>query len=143
MNYNASDIVGKTLYAKRKVAVKAQPFDDAPVKRVVAPGAPVGVVWSFVNPAAGRSSLYWMFESPSGYEYAEHDPKSYDLEQLESQFEAPDESGAWYEGIIPGTATGGDPLQFGKFGKQLTNAVILIAIVALGVTVIPRIWPKK
>ena len=84
--YSAIDIVDKTLYAIAPVEVKNQPWDDAAVVRIVQPGGMVGVVYTFVEPKAGRSHLYWKIQDVFGAElWVAHKPGFFDLEKLREQ----------------------------------------------------------
>lgn len=83
--YNVTDIVGKDLYAKSRVEIKNEPFDDAPAQSYVDPGGWVGNVFSYLDVAAGRSTVYWMFENAGRYYYAAHEPGLYDLNKLKEQ----------------------------------------------------------
>lgn len=85
MSYSAQDIVGKTLYAVRRIPVRRLPADDAPIVTYIVPGQPVGVVYSFLEPRAGRSTLYWQFKDSNGPYYTPHQENFYDLDQLRAQ----------------------------------------------------------
>jgi hypothetical protein len=84
----ADKIVGKTLVAKKRVPVKDLAYDSAKVVRYVEPGKTVGVVFSYLNPTANRSVVYWMFEPPGQKPfYVPHDPNSFDLDKIKKQIE--------------------------------------------------------
>ena len=141
MTYTADNIVGKTLFAARRVQLKAQPFDASPNVQTVEPGAAVGRVWSYLQPGPGRSTLYWMFEDGrGGYLYAPHNAKDFDTEQLESQFEK-EQDAAWYESILPGKQT--DPLGLSPQVGKVVNTITVVSIAAIIITLIPRILPKR
>ena len=57
--FNAGDVIGKTLIAKKNIPLVRQPADDAVVIYNVAPGQSVGNVDTFLLPNENRSSLYW------------------------------------------------------------------------------------
>jgi len=84
--YNASQIVGKTLYGKVPVQLKRLPEDSAAVVYTVPVGTPVGIVDSYLMPKEGRSNLYWSFRDKNGnYYYAEHKPDRFDIRQIAAQ----------------------------------------------------------
>ena len=71
-SFNASDIIGKTLYAKKTLVVKNLPSDNAPSLYSVSSGQMVGIVDSYIEPKAGRNSnLYWKLTGPTP-KYIEH-----------------------------------------------------------------------
>lgn len=86
--YDAVDIIGKTLIAKRTVRVYrgnqvpgGQPFGT------VQTGQPVGVVYSFLSPGAGgRVNLWWQFyDATNGAYYAEMTAGAFDVRALREQ----------------------------------------------------------
>lgn len=84
--YNAAQIVGKTLFAKRQIGLKRSPFDSAPIIYNVSAGQPVGVVYSYLLPKEGRSNLYWVYKDSNGKEYySEHLPGIYDINAITAQ----------------------------------------------------------
>ena len=84
--YNAGDIVGKTLIAKKSIGIKRSPFDLDPIIFTVQPGQTVGVVDSYYNVIPGRSVLYWGFKDANGRNYyAPHLEGYYDLNALTNQ----------------------------------------------------------
>ena len=84
--YSVSDIVDKTLIAATLVPVKSMPLDTAPVIRKVAPKAPIGVVYSYLQPTTNRKNLYWAFyDSFNKPYYVEHIPSYFDLKALRDQ----------------------------------------------------------
>lgn len=96
--YSAADIVGKQLYAKRNVPVKALPFDDQPTLYTVGKGAIIGKVYSWVEPRAGRKNLWWIIDSVDGSQYyVEHLPGAFDVKALGWQGLLSDEEKAWKE----------------------------------------------
>lgn len=84
--YSAEQIVGRTLIAKVQIPIKRNPLDTAPSVFTVNPGQAVGTVYSWLNVAPGRSSLYWAFydEFKRPY-YAAHKPGYYDISSLQQQ----------------------------------------------------------
>lgn len=84
--YSAYDIVGLSMYARQRVPIMQQPWDDAEISRYIEPGRLVGTVTTYLEPRAGRSHLYWVFEDVFGASYyAPHIPGMYDLEMLRLQ----------------------------------------------------------
>lgn len=84
--FNASDIIGKTLYAKTSVPKKLSPSDSAPTNSIFAPGTAIGVVDSFILPLAGRNqNMYWAFRNGIAYYYVEHKPGLFDIKSLGTQ----------------------------------------------------------
>jgi hypothetical protein len=86
MQYSANQIIGKTLIAARPVQIKRTATDSAPAVFTVSAGNPVGVVFSYVAPGAGRSSIYWMFNDQYGRAYyAKHETGAFSLSALKNQ----------------------------------------------------------
>lgn len=84
--FDASQIVGKTLFAAVPVALKRAANDSAPTIYTVAAGQAVGRVDSFVNPGAGRATLYWQFIDTNGRPYyAAHVTGRFSLSALKEQ----------------------------------------------------------
>ncbi len=82
-NYTADQIVGKTLIARKNIAIKREPSKNASTVYVAKPGITVGVVYSWVN---GDNGLYWMYydENQRPY-YTFHEPGAYDIKSLSAQ----------------------------------------------------------
>ena len=84
--FNAEQIIGKTLIAKRTIGLKSLPSDASPVAVSVSPGQPLGTVVSYVNPSAGRTSLYWQISSNAGKNYwVKHETGAFDISDLKLQ----------------------------------------------------------
>lgn len=84
--FNAGDIIGKTLIAKKNVQLKRIAADNAPVIFNVSPGDVVGIVDSYLMPSSERSELYWTFlDSNNKPYYASHSVGKYDVKELQSQ----------------------------------------------------------
>jgi hypothetical protein len=84
--FNAGDVIGKTLIAKRNIPLVRQPADDATVIYNVAPGQSVGNVDTFLLPNENRSSLYWSFKDANGKSYfAKHAVGNFDVKELQQQ----------------------------------------------------------
>jgi hypothetical protein len=84
--FSASQVVGKTLFAKNDVPAKRSPLDSAPTDFTIKKGQPVGVVFSWINPAQGRSNLWWMFyDTLNRPYYVEHLSNRFDVGALSDQ----------------------------------------------------------
>ena len=84
--YSADQIIGKTLAARKNVELKRLPTDTAPTVYTVKPGQSVGVVYSYLLPKAGRSTLYWQFvDANNNYFYAAHKEGIYDIDIIKTQ----------------------------------------------------------
>jgi hypothetical protein len=84
--YNAEQIIGKTLIAKRPVNLYRFADDNAPVIYTVEPGNNVGVVYSYLNPNNARQTIYWTFyDSNNKPYYAPHKTGDYDIKTLSEQ----------------------------------------------------------
>lgn len=81
--FSAADIVGKTLIAKKPVALKRLPQKTATTVYTVPAGQTVGVVYSWVQ---ADGALWWMFydQNQKTY-YAIHEPGLYDIGALNAQ----------------------------------------------------------
>lgn len=82
--FSADQIVGKSLFAKKKVVLKRLPSDDAATIYTVPSGTAVGVVYSWVG--GGSSPLWWQFldENKKAY-YAKHETGTFSIEALKEQ----------------------------------------------------------
>jgi hypothetical protein len=84
--FNAGDVIGKTLIAKRNIPLVRQAADDAQVIYNVLPGQSVGNVDTFLLPNENRSSLYWSFKDANGKSYfAKHAVGNFDVKELQQQ----------------------------------------------------------
>lgn len=84
--FNASDVIGKTLIAKKNIPLVRQPADDAQVIYTVSPNQSVGNVDTFLLPNENRSSLYWSFKDANGRNYyAKHAVGNFDVKELQQQ----------------------------------------------------------
>lgn len=83
--FNADQVIGKTLMAKKNIALKNLPQDAAPTVATVAPGQPVGSVYSYVNPAPGRTNLYWQITSSGKAYWVKHEIGAFDVSNLKVQ----------------------------------------------------------
>ena len=84
--FSADEVVGKTLIAKKDIPVKTSAFDSAPVSYVVPAGQTVGVVNTWLNPTADRTSIYWVIERSAGPNvYVKHETGAFDVKALVQQ----------------------------------------------------------
>ena len=85
-SFLASDIIGKTLIAKKIIKIKRTPSDSAPSVYEVDPGDSIGVVYSYLLPNNNRKNLYWTFyDSNNKPYYVEHKQGNFDIKSIESQ----------------------------------------------------------
>lgn len=83
------DLQGKVLIAASRVPVKSGAWDDSPVLYHVEAGQPLGKIWSWLEPTAGRSRLHFMFERSAGdFVYTVYKAGYYDEVNLKDQIEA-------------------------------------------------------
>ena len=81
--FNASDIVGKTLFARTAVPLKRYAQASAPVVYTAKPGQAVGTVYSWVMDGP---TLYWQFIDEKGAPYyAEHRTGRFSVGALQQQ----------------------------------------------------------
>ena len=92
--YDAGYVIGKTLTAKKDIAVYKSPIDSADNKPMyyVKSGYPVGPVWSYLQPnGTDRTSLWWMFQndiySNFLYYYVKHDDNGFNVSLLKQQMQ--------------------------------------------------------
>lgn len=85
--YSITDIIGKTLYAKKVVPLHQYPQDSSAVLMRIQPGGLVGVVDTYFLPSGqDRKKIYWGFVDANGRAYyAPHETGMYDVESLQGQ----------------------------------------------------------
>ena len=84
--FNANDIIGKTLIAKKTIDIVRSADDSAQSVYEVSPGESVGVVYSYLMPNNARSNIYWMFEDENGRPYyVKHGVGKFDIKTIQSQ----------------------------------------------------------
>lgn len=84
--YSADQIVGATLYAKTRVDLKAQPYDDDPTVATLPANSMVGIVVTWVNPrTTNRANLYWKVENAGQYYWVEHKQGRFSTTALQQQ----------------------------------------------------------
>lgn len=85
--YDADSLVGASLYALKDIPLVYLPYDNSQPFRVVPAGGLVGVIESYLSPAAGRDSVYWMFYDDNGKPYyAKHREGIYSQTDLNVQY---------------------------------------------------------
>ena len=84
--FNAQDIVGKTLIARRNIPLYRAGDYKKPFAQVKS-GAPVGTVYSWIGPnTATGGKLYWQFYDNTGNTYyAEHRSGAFNVQALKEQ----------------------------------------------------------
>lgn len=81
--FSADQIVGKTLIARKNIALKRLPSKSAQTVYTATPGTTVGVVYSWVQADGG---LWWMYyDSKGNTYYTYHEPGAYDIKSLNAQ----------------------------------------------------------
>jgi len=137
--FSASQIVGKNLIAAKAVKIKRLPLDSdtaAPVVYTAAAGQPVGVVYSWVMPAPGRSSLWWVFNDSSGKPYyAEHKEGAFNIQNLVDQGTL-----TVKEQTAAAAAAAAANMPLGDWIKQnIKGLVLLVAAAAVAKSVLPQL----
>jgi len=85
-NYNAEDIIGKTLVARKSTDIVRLPADDATSVYTAKPGESIGVVYSYLLPNDVRDSLYWQFyDNKNKAYYVKHRSGQFDIGTLSGQ----------------------------------------------------------
>ena len=84
--FNAADIIGKTLVARKTTDILRAPNDNAEVVFEAAPGSSIGTVYSYLLPGANRTNLYWQFldENNKPY-YVKHSTGQFDISTIKGQ----------------------------------------------------------
>lgn len=81
--YSAGDIIGKTLYAAKRLPIYTTNF-NTPVAYVEA-GQPIGQVYSFVGGQDGKS-LYWQFLGTKlPVYYVKHDSGNFEFDRTQRE----------------------------------------------------------
>jgi hypothetical protein len=85
-NYNAADILDKTLIAKKTTSIVRIADDQAPSVYEATPGTTIGTVYSYLLPNENRDTLYWQFydQNEKAY-YVKHKPGQFDIKTIASQ----------------------------------------------------------
>lgn len=84
--FNAADIIGKTLVARKTTDILRAATDNATVVYEASPGSSIGTVYSYLLPGANRTNLYWQFldENNKPY-YVEHKLGQFDISTIKGQ----------------------------------------------------------
>lgn len=124
--YSVSQVIDKTLIALVDTPVYKLPLDSQQPFATVKAGQPVGVVFSWLDPSAERSVLYWMFYTSDGKAYyAKNLPGQYDVNSLRQQGVLTTQeviaaeqakNNTWYENIIS------------KYGGYVLGTIVLVAL---------------
>lgn len=86
--FSADEIINKTLIAAKDVPIFRYGSDTAPQIGIVKAGQPVGVVYSWLDPAPeqGRAGLWWVFyQSNNQYYYTPHVEGNFSISALQEQ----------------------------------------------------------
>jgi len=84
--FNAADLIGKTLIAKKTTNILRLPKSNAPSVYKAQAGETIGVVYSYLLPNNERNNIFWMFEDSNGKTYyVEHSAGKFDVKSLEDQ----------------------------------------------------------
>ena len=127
----AADLVGLTLYARRRIPKMRWPNDDAPVLGCFEAGQRIGVVRSWINQKPGSRFWYWEFDDlsrgPLATFYVPHDPDRLNLPRLQEDMQVRDEANRrrqleWWERVVE---DGTNAVQAGT-SQLYTGAFILI-----------------
>lgn len=86
MEFNAGQIIGKTLVAVQPVDITRTPSDQAQTVFTTRTGQTVGVVYSYLSPGPNRQNLWWSFRDANGRPYyAEHRTGLFDVRSIQQQ----------------------------------------------------------
>lgn len=80
--YNANEIVGKTLFAKKKINVFDSSKADGKIIYSVNPGESLGVVYSW---GMNNGALWWQLEANNFGAFVKHEIGAFDVKALEDQ----------------------------------------------------------
>lgn len=84
--FNAADIIGKTLIAKKQTNILRLPTSNAISVYQANAGETIGVVNSYLLPNNQRNNIFWMFEDSNGKPYyVQHQQNQFDVKTLQSQ----------------------------------------------------------
>jgi len=89
----AAEMIGLTLYAKKRVPLLRWPQDDSPVLGYVEAGQRIGIVYSWIAQRPGSKFWYWQFrrDNPRPGEsdvfHVPHDASILDLPQLREEYQ--------------------------------------------------------
>jgi hypothetical protein len=129
--YSATQIIGATMYAKKRIELKTLPQDNAPVYRVANAGDFIGIVYSYLEAGPGRSSLYWMYyDSDGAAYYAPHRTDTYELTGVGSVYPEviADDVSNWFTNLFPDFTA---PFQT-QIGKYFTIGAIVYMVAKFG-----------
>lgn len=132
VTYSVSQIIGKTLIARRHIELYRGGNLGIQAFASVAPGQPVGVVDSYVG-GTGGVPLYWMFVDGSGIPYfARHGEGYFDINSLQQQgaLTVQEQQAAESETVVDTVLAGfGD---IAKYGLMLFAGVALFKVLRNG-----------
>lgn len=137
MNRSASELIGLTLKAKRRVPMYRWATVSAPVLGYIEPGQTIGVIQSWISQKPGEPSFFWEFDDPrrGGLStfYVPHIPGILDIPSLKESVLSRDEAErrrrlAWYERVIEDTT---EAVTAGT-SKLYTGALIIAGLWVVG-----------
>lgn len=129
---SATQIIGKQLLAKKKVAIYRLPDDNQKPVFYVEAGNPIGVVYSYLklDVTKNRKFLYWMFlDSNKKAYYIRHNENLIDLKSLKEQ---------GVKSVKEETAEN-QPKNFEYYFKEYAKPVLIgIAVTIIASKVLPK-----
>jgi len=82
--YSVTEIIGKTLFAKKDVNLHSAASDSAPVVKSIKAGNPVGVVYSWTTDINGN--VWWeMIDGDYNDDFVKHETGLFDINALTAQ----------------------------------------------------------
>ena len=133
--FNVEQVVDRTLFATKRLNVKRLPSDDAPTVFTVESGGPVGTVYSYLQAAPGRSTLYWQFrDANKRYYYVRHDDNAFSKEKLKEQGSMNNQE--QYDAHNDGANEEGFLDKLNKTLKQAKGLIIIGGLIYVGSKVI-------
>lgn len=80
--YNANEIIGKTLFAKKKINVLDNHADNSKILYSVNTGNSLGPVYSWIMT---NGALWWQLEANNNSAFVKHEIGAFDVKALEDQ----------------------------------------------------------
>lgn len=136
--YSVSQLIGKTIVAKKDLPIYRLPSDSAQPVYVAKAGQTVGVVDSYVLPKEGRSYLHLSFLDEKGKPYYIRWGDAINTAALNQQGVKSDET------IQKEQDAANKPFDLASFiQKNITLVIITIAVISLGGTAIKTYGGRK
>ena len=136
-NHTAADMVGLTLYAKKRIPLFRWGAPDAQILGYIEQGKRIGIIRSWVRKQSNRNLWFWEFDDPQRSDlatfYVAHIPETLNMPRLKEDMEERDEAMRrrqleWYQRLMEDT---GEVLQQGG-SSIMTGALILGGLYVLG-----------